>query len=744
MSTSTSSDAPVLFISYSAKDKPTAEAMCATLERRAIRCWIAPRDIIPGREWGEAIIDGISQCRIMVLVFSGHSNESAQVRREVERAVSKGLIIIPFRIEDVPMAKPLEYFLSSSHWLDALTPPLDPHIDKLATTIQSLLGDRSEPGASFGSAAEPRMAPRQPRKESRRRLAMAGVACGAILLLGAIALWSLLFDGRPPEGAPTKELERSALQDHQPGNPPAPTLPPSEAALRGGTLHVRSLSFRAHPPELVSKPGEKSESPRWVIVSNQVETEKWRSQDSRARLGFQITNNSHEGATLAKVELILLGVVAAFEDAIDEPRPPQVLQQLKPREVDASNPQTLFIAAGNTLFDDAKNDPPTALKLEVTSDHPEVAAARLDPESRIQVSVSGKQSGVANITVKATNAFDLTAQLSFPLTVRDKSAVAKASPRAPASSPAPSRDQRTTNQMPRVPSEGIEKFEMEKETLYLTNVQFAHSFKHSEFLRPCSSGNLLPENVNTFLKPNVGRKLSVDLACPTVWNIPADLPKDLLSGTRGRRLGARPPELLQTCHLLVLKVEVIGEDGKRHELYADRIHALDSWSKIKPVVEDGKPVVTSRLFGGEAKDLDAVLFSLLQWSVRTNGQTVSYQRAKRCGGVPEPFDTFAISPTCYYGDRASVFRRPDSPPPWSVPAETWPRTNLVQVLHQARLAHPRLVEQLDDALAKLATDAKADVARRAAYVAEQLRSVPATTTEPIESKQPHPAVLARD
>jgi tetratricopeptide (TPR) repeat protein len=129
-----------VFISHSHEDKPIADAICASLEASRIRCWVAPRDIMPGKEWGEAIIDGISQCRAMVLVFSSNSNQSGQVKREVERAVSKGAIIVPFKIEDVPMSKSMEYFLSTPHWLDAMTPPLENHLAKLAQTVRSLLG----------------------------------------------------------------------------------------------------------------------------------------------------------------------------------------------------------------------------------------------------------------------------------------------------------------------------------------------------------------------------------------------------------------------------------------------------------------------------------------------------------------------------------------------------------------------------------------------------------------------------
>ena len=49
-----------VFISYSSKDKPAADAACAILELKGIRCWIAPRDIVPGTDWGELIIDALT------------------------------------------------------------------------------------------------------------------------------------------------------------------------------------------------------------------------------------------------------------------------------------------------------------------------------------------------------------------------------------------------------------------------------------------------------------------------------------------------------------------------------------------------------------------------------------------------------------------------------------------------------------------------------------------------------------
>ena len=128
-----------IFISYSNKDKPVADAVVAGLENRGVRCWVAPRDVTPGTSWGEAIVDAIQNSRIMVIILSKNSNKSPQVVREVERAVSNNVIIIPFRIENIDPTGAMAYFLSTEHWLDALTPPLEKHIEKLVNTIDLFL-----------------------------------------------------------------------------------------------------------------------------------------------------------------------------------------------------------------------------------------------------------------------------------------------------------------------------------------------------------------------------------------------------------------------------------------------------------------------------------------------------------------------------------------------------------------------------------------------------------------------------
>lgn len=128
-----------IFISYSIRDKEVADAICASLEEAGRKCWITPRDVLPGSDWSEAIIDAISQSRLMVLVYSDSANRSVQIKREVERAGSKGVTILPFSIEDAPTSKTLEYHLSTAHWLDAVSPPLEPHLQYLCEIVSKMV-----------------------------------------------------------------------------------------------------------------------------------------------------------------------------------------------------------------------------------------------------------------------------------------------------------------------------------------------------------------------------------------------------------------------------------------------------------------------------------------------------------------------------------------------------------------------------------------------------------------------------
>lgn len=131
--------AHAVFISHSAKDKSVADAICRALEQADFRCWIAPRDVQPGKSFAGEITRAIQHSEAIVLVFSGHSNDSEQVLREVQLALESKLHVVQFRIADIAPNDDLKYFLGTAHWLDAVRPPVEKYIPSLVDAVRTLL-----------------------------------------------------------------------------------------------------------------------------------------------------------------------------------------------------------------------------------------------------------------------------------------------------------------------------------------------------------------------------------------------------------------------------------------------------------------------------------------------------------------------------------------------------------------------------------------------------------------------------
>jgi hypothetical protein len=202
----------------------------AALEQAGVRCWVAPRDILAGEEWAAAILRGISGARVMVLIFSNDANVSEHVRREVERAVNRGLTILPLRIEEVMPSGAMEYFLSSRHWLDAMSPPFEAHLKRLCETVAPLVG-RQERAPEVKIGPQPPPAQKSARKRVPIALVVLGVLIGLAVLVGAGWGWKLLQKPdahiaqeskavpsatpvmpTPPVASPRNEIETAATQ----------------------------------------------------------------------------------------------------------------------------------------------------------------------------------------------------------------------------------------------------------------------------------------------------------------------------------------------------------------------------------------------------------------------------------------------------------------------------------------------------------------------------------------------------
>src|ERR1700730_451645 len=127
---------PFLFVSHVSEDRPAAMQVVAELERRGVRCWIAPRDVHPGKPFDDEIAAAIETSRAMLLIFSEHCNDSEYIRREVTVAGESQKGIIPFRAEKWHPGGALRVRLSDLHWIDAFT-SREQAIDELLKTFDA-------------------------------------------------------------------------------------------------------------------------------------------------------------------------------------------------------------------------------------------------------------------------------------------------------------------------------------------------------------------------------------------------------------------------------------------------------------------------------------------------------------------------------------------------------------------------------------------------------------------------------
>ncbi|MCI0653808.1 MAG: TIR domain-containing protein [Methylococcaceae bacterium] len=128
-----------VFISHSFHDQRAAQTVCGYLEQNGIDCWIAPRNITPGQNFGAAIIEAINRTELLLVLFSSKLEESHHAVREIERAVSKGLNILPVLIEDASPTGSYEYLLCNLHCLNASKPPFESHLGSILDSVRIFL-----------------------------------------------------------------------------------------------------------------------------------------------------------------------------------------------------------------------------------------------------------------------------------------------------------------------------------------------------------------------------------------------------------------------------------------------------------------------------------------------------------------------------------------------------------------------------------------------------------------------------
>jgi tetratricopeptide (TPR) repeat protein len=181
--------ASAVFISYATTDRAEALKVCKAIERRGTRCWISMRDVPPGANYQEAIVQALRGARAVVLVFSQAANTSDEIKKELSLASRYHVPVIALRLEDVEPSDAFAYELSTRQWLNAFE-DWDRSIDTLVGRIGQIRG----PGPVVLPTAT---ATSRPTAFSPRR----GMAIGGTGLLALAAVAATWWALRPPPAA---------------------------------------------------------------------------------------------------------------------------------------------------------------------------------------------------------------------------------------------------------------------------------------------------------------------------------------------------------------------------------------------------------------------------------------------------------------------------------------------------------------------------------------------------------------
>lgn len=130
-----------VFISHSSKNEESAERICEILEGNNHQCFLAARDIRAGREYAEEIVNGIDKSDAVIVLLSKEANQSPHVLREIERAVSRKIPIIIYKLEDVELTKSMEYFLMTHQWMSKSK---NDSFENILECVENIEGDKDK------------------------------------------------------------------------------------------------------------------------------------------------------------------------------------------------------------------------------------------------------------------------------------------------------------------------------------------------------------------------------------------------------------------------------------------------------------------------------------------------------------------------------------------------------------------------------------------------------------------------
>lgn len=134
-----------IFISYSTQDKERVVSIVSELKKKGYQIWIDEEGISSGEQFKKAIVEGLSNSRMMLFFSSLHSNRSEWTEKEIGYADRLKKRIIPIRLDGSAYNSSIDFDIGNYDYVDFSTAPkMAREKDKLYSSLEGYLG-RKDP-----------------------------------------------------------------------------------------------------------------------------------------------------------------------------------------------------------------------------------------------------------------------------------------------------------------------------------------------------------------------------------------------------------------------------------------------------------------------------------------------------------------------------------------------------------------------------------------------------------------------
>ena len=155
-----------VFVSYSSQDFEEVHGIVQRLRGVGVSVWMDEGGIGAAALWSEAIVEAINDCKVLIMMVSGHSTGSPNVVKEVMLASESGKVILPVYLEEAEIPSRLKYQLTGIQHLETFALSPVALIDELLRGLTN--NGVTVPGIEAETIPTPTASPSHRRKRTQK------------------------------------------------------------------------------------------------------------------------------------------------------------------------------------------------------------------------------------------------------------------------------------------------------------------------------------------------------------------------------------------------------------------------------------------------------------------------------------------------------------------------------------------------------------------------------------------------